>query len=103
VIGQSLDLNSTIIQSVFGYGCYCKFVAGSLGYNFAAECWSSCHVKSGEIRPKLGLSGRLNELRDGTVTGLDRQLRDLATGDLAPRSTPASRFTPDQTQISAPR
>jgi hypothetical protein len=27
---------------------YCKFVAGSLGYNFAAAFWSSCHVKSGE-------------------------------------------------------
>jgi hypothetical protein len=48
VIGQSLDFNSTIIQSEFGYGCYCKFVARSSGYNFAAECWSSCHVKSGE-------------------------------------------------------
>jgi hypothetical protein len=34
-----------------------------------------------KIRPKLGLSGRLNELRDGTMTGLDRQLRDFATGD----------------------
>jgi hypothetical protein len=37
---------------VFGYGCYSKFVAGSLGYNFAAECWSSCHVKSGENSPQ---------------------------------------------------
>jgi hypothetical protein len=34
-----------------------------------------------KIRPKLGLSGRLNELRDGIVTGLDRQLRDFAAGD----------------------
>jgi hypothetical protein len=52
VIGQSLDLNLTIIQSVFGYGCYSKFVAGSLGYNFDAECWSSCHMKAGEKLPQ---------------------------------------------------
>jgi hypothetical protein len=29
------------------------------------------------------LSGQLMKLRDGTVTGLDHQLRDLAVGDHA--------------------
>jgi hypothetical protein len=51
VIGQSLDLDSTMIQSVFGYGCYSKIVAGSLGYNFAAEHWFSCHGKLGGNSP----------------------------------------------------
>jgi hypothetical protein len=54
-----------------------------------------------KIRPKFGLSGRLNELRNDIVTGLNRQLRDLTTGDLVLRSMHASRFTPDWTQISA--
>jgi hypothetical protein len=35
MMGQSLDLDSTIIQSVFGYGCCSNIVDGSLGYNFA--------------------------------------------------------------------
>jgi hypothetical protein len=56
-----------------------------------------------KIHPQFGLSGRLNELRDGTLTGLGRQLRDLAASDLALRSAPALRFTPDRTRISAPR
>jgi hypothetical protein len=43
-----LSLDSTIIQSVIGYGCRSKIVAGSLGYNFATEQWPGCHVKSGE-------------------------------------------------------
>jgi hypothetical protein len=41
-------LDSIIIQSVIGYGCYSKISAGSLGYNFAIERWPCCHVKSGE-------------------------------------------------------
>jgi hypothetical protein len=51
VIGQSLDIDSTTIQSVFCYGYYSKFVAGSLGYNFAAEHWSCCHGDLGRNSP----------------------------------------------------
>ena len=35
-----------------------------------------------QIALKRALSDQLNRIRDGTVTGLDRQLRDLAAGDL---------------------
>jgi hypothetical protein len=69
VTGPSLDLDSTIIQSVFGYGCYSKIVAGSLGYNFAIERWPCCHVKSGGNPPQTLFVRLTEEQSDGTVTG----------------------------------
>jgi hypothetical protein len=38
-----------------------------------------------QIALKRALSDQLNRIRDGTVTGLDRQLRDLAADDLCAR------------------
>jgi hypothetical protein len=40
-----LSLDSTMIQSLFAYGCYSKNVAGSSGNNFVTGRLASCHVK----------------------------------------------------------
>jgi hypothetical protein len=34
-----------MIQSLFGYDCYSKIVAGSLGNNFVTGRLTSCYVK----------------------------------------------------------
>jgi hypothetical protein len=68
VIEQTLDLDSTIIQSVFGYGCYSKNVDGSLGYNFATEQWSCCHVKSRGNPPQIWSVRLTEEQSHGTVS-----------------------------------
>jgi hypothetical protein len=68
MMGQSLDLDLTIIQSVFGYGCYSKIVTGSLGYNFATEQWPCCHVKSGGNPPQTWSIRLTEEQSHGTVT-----------------------------------
>jgi hypothetical protein len=68
MMGQSLDLDSTIIQTVIAYGCYSKIVSGSLGYKFATEHWPCCHVKSGENPPQTWSVRLTQEQSHGTVT-----------------------------------
>jgi hypothetical protein len=46
VVEQSLSWDSTMIQSLFGYNCYSKNVAGSSDNNFLTGGLISCHMEN---------------------------------------------------------
>jgi hypothetical protein len=57
-------------------GAQCSKVGtGLLGYNFATEEWSCCHVKSGGNLPQTWAVRLTEEQSHGTVFGLERQHR----------------------------
>jgi hypothetical protein len=55
-------------------GAQCSKVGtGLLGYNFATEQWSCCHVKSGGNSPQTWDIRLTEEQSHGTMFGLERQ------------------------------
>ena len=80
---------SKIYYSIEG-SCYNIIVAGMKGYKFAIDVLASCCTK---IRD-LGIASRsvrCSELDfNATVTGSERQRRELTTGDHAPGFVPTA-------------
>jgi hypothetical protein len=65
-------------------GAQCSKVrVGLLGYNFAAEHWSSCHIKSGGNSPQTWSVRLTKEESDGTVTRRIYWFSEPAAGDPA--------------------
>jgi hypothetical protein len=80
---------SKIYCSIKG-SCYSRIVAGMKGYKFATDVLARCCTKIRDLGIASRSVRRSESGINGTVTGSERQRRELTAGNHAPGFAPAA-------------